>query len=441
MKALRLGNHLLLAAVIFIIVSCSGNRKDQMETLITKWQDDKSGAVSITFDDGTINQFRVAMPLLDSLGFPATFFIVTGDIPGSRYQPQFIGRPPDLIIRETGTVPTDENNLFERASLANYEPYEGLRDYFSRAGELYEDGRIREACQMIDKAYAKLRNHQLKSIRVKNGNAGSTITWDEIRQYASHGHEFSSHTITHPRLAILDSANLLYELEKSRQEIQEQLGPKYTFSAECPYGTENERVMKYAYRIYPALRNRMPESFLEELNRGSDKAPGSSGKEYVQWQRGALTETPMDLMKSWIDTCSAKNNIWLVLVFHGVEGIGWEPLPRSEYRSYYSYLKSKEDHLWVATFGDVAKYIRERMNAHAETVHEKGSMIVKLNHSLGQEYDLPLTLKTYIPKSSGTIKVKQGNTDINFKAGSDAKGSFIVYRLIPNSEPVKIALN
>ena len=145
-------------------------------------------------------------------------------------------------------------------------------------------------------------------------------------------------------------------------------------------------------------------------------------------------------MKSWIDTCSAKNNIWLVLVFHGVEGIGWEPLPRSEYRSYYSYLKSKEDHLWVATFGDVAKYMRERMNAHAETVHEKGSLLVKLTHTLGPEYDLPLTMKTYIPKSSGTVSVNQGNTGIIFQSGKDATGRFILYRLVPNTEPVKITL-
>lgn len=438
MKALRLGNYLFFAVVLSILVSCSGNKRDQMDTLITKWQDDKSGAVSITFDDGTINQFRVAMPLLDSLGFPATFFIVTGDIPGSKYPPKFIGRSPDEIIRETASVPTDENNLFERASLANYAPYEGLRDLFSQAGEIYEDGRIQEACQLIDKAYASVRNHQLKPLSAKSRNTAGQVTWDEIRQYASHGHEFSSHTITHARLAILDSANLLYELEQSRQEMLEQLGPKYVFSAECPYGTENERVMKYALKIYPAFRNRMPEPFLEELNRGSDKIPGSSLKEYVQWQRGALTDTPMDLMKSWIDTCSAKNNIWLVLVFHGVEGIGWEPLPRSEYRSYYSYLKSKENHLWVATFGDAAKYIRERMNAHAETVREKGALLVRLTHTLGREYDLPLTLKTYVTESSGKISVKQGNADIPFQAGSDKTGSFILYRLVPNTEPVKI---
>jgi peptidoglycan/xylan/chitin deacetylase (PgdA/CDA1 family) len=440
MKTPRLLNYLFFAAVSFAIASCSANKKDHIDSLITKWQDDKSGAVSITFDDGTINQFRVAMPLMDSLGFPGTFFIITGDIPGSKYQPGFIGRSPDLIIRETAAVPTDANNLFERASLVNYAPYEGLRDYFSQAGELYEDGRIQEACKLIDKAYAKLRNHQLKPLRSNSGSTGDKITWDEIKQYASHGHEFSSHTITHPRLAILDSANLLNELVKSRQEMLEQLGSKYTFSGECPYGTENERVMKYAYKIYPALRNRMPEPFLEELDRGNDKTPGSSVKEYVQWQRGALTETPMDLMKSWIDTCSAKNNIWLVLVFHGVEGIGWEPLSRSEHRAYYGYLKSKEDHLWVATFGDVAKYMRERMNARVETVHKKGGMLVKLTHNLDREYDLPLTMKTYLPKSSGTPSVMQGSTGINFRAGSDARGRFILYRLVPNTEPVNITL-
>jgi len=51
-------------------------------TEITTWQYGKRGAVSLTYDDGTINQFRVAVPIMDSFGFPATFFIITGNIPG-----------------------------------------------------------------------------------------------------------------------------------------------------------------------------------------------------------------------------------------------------------------------------------------------------------------------------------------------------------------------
>jgi hypothetical protein len=55
------------------------------------------------------------------------------------------------------------------------------------------------------------------------------------------------------------------------------------------------------------------------------------------------------------------------------------------------------------------------MNARAETVHEKGSLLVKLTHGLGPEYNLPLTMKTYIPESSGTQSVNQGNTGIIFR--------------------------
>ena len=102
------------------------------------------------------------------------------------------------------------------------------------------------------------------------------------RIYAAHGHEFASHMVTHPYLAGLDEPNMLYEMEASRKEILKQLGQKYTFSAEGPYGTENERVMKYICKIYPATRNRMPETFMEELNR-------SNSQKSWQLQQGICT--------------------------------------------------------------------------------------------------------------------------------------------------------
>ena len=50
--------------------------------------------------------------------------------------------------------------------------------------------------------------------------------------------------MTHPRLAVLDEANMLYELEQSKADIRKFMGDAYTFSAEGPYGTEDERVME-----------------------------------------------------------------------------------------------------------------------------------------------------------------------------------------------------
>jgi peptidoglycan/xylan/chitin deacetylase (PgdA/CDA1 family) len=429
-------------SVFIVFAACSSDKTGPFkDTAIMKWQDGKSGAVSVTFDDGSINQFRVALPILDTLGFPATFFITTGDIPGSKYKPEFMGRSQEEIISEAASVPTNPDNLFERASLVAYAPYSGLRNYFTKAGEIFESGKISEACLLIDEGFAAVRNHTLKLRKPSNEEKNNRITWDEIRGIAAYGHEFASHTISHPRLAILDSANLVNELEGSRREILEQLGEKFTFSAECPYGTEDERVMKFAYQYYPALRNRMPEPFLEELNRSSKKSPVIEGKEYVQWQRGALTTTSMELMKSWIDTCAAQDNIWLVLVFHGVDGIGWEALTGNDLRTYYNYLKSKEDGLWVATFGNVAKYMRERMNTRLETAIEDGSLLIKLTHDLGSDYDFPITLKTYLSKSPGALKVKQGEKEIKFHSGSDDKGGFVMFQAIPDKEPVKLSFN
>lgn len=50
----------------------------------TIWADNKPSALSITFDDGTYNQFTVAMPLLNKRNFKATFFIISGYIDSAR---------------------------------------------------------------------------------------------------------------------------------------------------------------------------------------------------------------------------------------------------------------------------------------------------------------------------------------------------------------------
>src|SRR5258708_20676721 len=175
---------------------------------------------------------------------------------------------------------------------------------------------------------------------------------------------------------------MLYEIEKSKEEIRNQMGTGQTFSAECPFGTENERVMSYAHQVYPALRNRMPEPFLEELNRGSAKTPGAFKKEYVQWQRGPLQKTTMQTMKSWVDTVLVHDNVWLCLTFHGVDGIGWEGKPHAKLAAYFKYMKEREDRPWVAPFRERTQYMRERMSAKNDAT-EKGERIrVTLDPSL-----------------------------------------------------------
>jgi len=411
------------------------------QTEITNWQDNKTGAVSITYDDGSINQFRYALPIMKRLNLPATFYIITGSIPGSQYQGKFIGRSVQDIIAETATVPTNADNYFERASAAKYLGYAGANAYHDSSAILYEDGNEEQAHKIMDLLYSKVRDGSLqkgkeRSMEVAQENG---LTWDSIKKYASEGYEFASHTVTHAHMAVLDTTNMFYELEKSKEDIKNHLGEKYTFTAEIPFGIEHPRAMKYSLPAYEALRNMMTDPYMQEINRGYKTQPGSSNKEYVQWQRGATTKTPFQLMQSWVDTTLAHDDIWLVLVFHGVDGVGYEALPHELLDTYFQYIKKHEDSLWVANFSDVAKYMRERMHASVNTGKTGNQIIVHVEHSLNADtYNIPLTLKTYVPEEWKNVEVKQDDHLQQLRAKKDDKGNYILYHANPNKGDIEL---
>jgi peptidoglycan/xylan/chitin deacetylase (PgdA/CDA1 family) len=435
-------NLISCSVIALLIISCGTKREENVgQTIITKWQGDKQAAISITYDDGTINQFTVARPIMNKLGLPGTFYVITGKVDGSQ-KGKFIGRSKDEILKETALIKTDADNFFERASLIGFTGMEGAVEYHSEAGSLFESGKVSEAYLIIDEAFNQLRSSKIKSIDgdVSHNNSVDTTNWEDYKTYAAEGHEIASHTVTHPRLAVLDEVNLLYELEQSKADIQKFMGEKYTFSAECPYGTEDERVMEYAHKIYPALRNRMPEPYLEELNRSSKLQPGESKKEYVQWQRGPLSNVNMEGMKSWVDTCMAHDNIWLVLVFHGIDGIGWEPRTGVELEEYFSYMKDNDSHLWVATFADVTKYMRERKNATISSNEDGESIVVHISSDLDSEvYDVPITLKTYVPGTWKTAVLHENNMQGNLlklNPQEDEMGSYVLYAVNPEVQEI-----
>lgn len=433
---------LIVSNILLLIISCADENRIVGKTEITKWQHGKPAAISLTYDDGSINQFHEAIPIMNELGFPGTFYIVTGELAGSDNAATFIGRPVKEIIEETKTVQTNQQNFFERASAIGFLGYEGTLKYHFQAGQLFEQEKITEAYKIIDSAYQKVRAGTYKAGKDISNEAAETAenSWEEFKKYAAQGHEFGSHTISHPRLAVLDEANMLYELEKSKADVLKQLGPEHTFSAEAPFGTEDERVMEHALKLFPALRNRMPHPYLDEFNRGNKTNPGTSDKEYIQWQRGALSLTTMRMMKSWVDTILAHDNIWLVLVFHGIDGVGWEPKTHEELQEYFEYMKKREDKLWVATFRDVTKYMRERMDAKLDTEERDDQIVVSLTHSLDSTlYNLPLTLKTYVSPEWKNISVKQDKNENMVKSMQDDKGSFILYQATPNGGAITLS--
>jgi len=426
---------LITVLLVLSIISAKCQIAAIGQTEITEWQNNKNGAVSITYDDGSLHQFTKALPIMERLKLPATFFVITGGLPGSKYHGRFIGRPVKAIIAESASIPTNSQNFLERCSAGGYLGYKGTITYVTKAASLYDSKYTTEAYKLMDELYKKVRNGEFQpgyqpcdEVLQEEGS-----TWDDLRRYAKEGYEIASHSITHASMPGLDSANIAYELEKSKEEIKDQMGTQYTFSTEVPYGYENERVMQIAYKIYPALRNRMPEPWLKEIDRPSKQTPGKTDKDYIQWQREANTRSPLPLMKSWIDTAVLRNDTWLVIVIHGVDGLGYEALPSSLLDEYFQCIKNDENKLWVATFGDVTKYMRERENATVQNNEDNGRISIRLTHSLDENmYFLPLTLKTYVPSAWKSVLVKQGKHNQQSASGQDKKGTYIIYQAYPN---------
>ncbi|MFT4857835.1 MAG: peptidoglycan/xylan/chitin deacetylase (PgdA/CDA1 family), partial [Planctomycetota bacterium] len=71
---------LLSVLLIGLAFSCAEPNPIVGTSEITKWPEGKTGAISVTYDDGIINQFTIAKPIMDSLGLPATFYIITGKV-------------------------------------------------------------------------------------------------------------------------------------------------------------------------------------------------------------------------------------------------------------------------------------------------------------------------------------------------------------------------
>jgi peptidoglycan/xylan/chitin deacetylase (PgdA/CDA1 family) len=84
MKHTRVGNYF----VLLILISVNYNLNAQRLTVdnsnffyqIAPIYDFKQGIVSLTFDDGYITQFTVALPLLKERNIPATFYIITAGV-------------------------------------------------------------------------------------------------------------------------------------------------------------------------------------------------------------------------------------------------------------------------------------------------------------------------------------------------------------------------
>ena len=177
--------------------------------------------VSINFDDGYMDNYTHAFPVIRKYGLPATIFLTT-DLIGQDHL--FWWDEVFQIIRHSA----EKSPGGKSADI--------LRDAFraSRINNFLMNKKESEIKDFVDKLKKQYRIS-------KKITPNQMLGWQEIKDMADSGISFGSHTKTHRNLCLMEDDEMRRELMDSKLELEERLGAKKVGFC-YPFGIYDDRV-------------------------------------------------------------------------------------------------------------------------------------------------------------------------------------------------------
>lgn len=194
-----------------------------------------SRAVAVMLDDGYMDNYLNAFPILRRYGVPATIFLVTGYIgTGSIFWWDRIGE----ILKRTNhrRFATEEvkrclngtaNGLPVEVSLTSTNAKNKAWRLLTASLKQCEPALIDEAVTLME------RELGVKTEDFRHHHA--TLNWAQVREMSENGIDFGAHTVTHASLRSLPLARVMEEVLESKQAIETETG-KPVVSLTYPYG-------------------------------------------------------------------------------------------------------------------------------------------------------------------------------------------------------------
>ncbi|HEV2953494.1 MAG TPA: polysaccharide deacetylase family protein [Candidatus Dormibacteraeota bacterium] len=181
-------------------------------------------SVALTFDDGYVDCYTIAFPILRAMGVPATFFLV-GERMADR-RPYWWDRLDRTIAAAAVASVTLLGRTFD---LTQPLGRSGLRTAFAAiARKMATDDADRQLDLLAD------------SLGVARDLPGRPILdWEMVHKMRTAGMGFGSHTLTHPSLGALPIQDVQRELLESRLVLSSQLQNEVRLLA-YPYGSLSE---------------------------------------------------------------------------------------------------------------------------------------------------------------------------------------------------------
>ena len=254
--------------------------------------------------------------------------------------------------------------------------------------------------------------------------------WVGLRTAAANGHEIASHTVTHPNLDSINETRQTVEFHDSKNRIDSNIVDSKCVTIAYPFCSCSNS--KLCSEFYIAARScdgydvpSTPADFMHisSINCGAE-GPGKTATDLNTKVESAIQQ-----------------NGWCVFLFHGIDNDqAYSPMPSEQLGTHLKYVYAKRANYWVATFGNVVRYIKERnaviLNVKSETPTR---ISLQLTDTLNNEiYNYPVSIRRPIPKGWKGASVMQGDEKRSVFLVKKDKAAYIQFDAIPNAGTIVI---
>ncbi len=193
-----------------------------LQELLTLWQtnewNEHARYCVVTFDDGWLDNYCHAYPILKRLGLPAAIFLPT-DYVGSNewFWPDQLYFLMKVVAERPANI--EDMNAIERV-FSQFLDGDGRPFIEAIARREQVTDQIIERCKQLPiQRVRELLRTLAAELKVSLPNDRVIVNWGEVREMSQHGMSFGSHSCSHRILTTITAEDVLEELARSRQVL------------------------------------------------------------------------------------------------------------------------------------------------------------------------------------------------------------------------------
>ena len=322
----------------------------------------------------------------------------------------------------------------------------------------FDDGTLGTASTLLPimQEYDFKASMMVVPARIESG--GSYANYDQLNSLMASGHlEVQSHSYSHIYIAPSGSPDYT-EGNNTPENIEQEVRGSFTYltnmfpnvdsvSFAVPGNSYNNDAMAKVQEVYYAARfNVAPTlSNIQSLNPGESVNAGGWYSLMNIW----ITDDNTGSVNSYLDACVEKGG-WLITSAHEfAEGHNHSILPEN-YRKILDHVKTYRDNgdVWVASFSEATKYLREYQNSTVRQYSTSDGMFVELTMNAGTEagkllpaaiFDMPLTVKVEIPEGWSNVRFRQNGKETYVNSFTEGDKTYAYVDIVPGSDKVMIS--